>query len=135
MNVAKNVYGSQPCGIKGQNYKSLLKKFPSDPAGFKLMLWSFLTYPESVVFLRAPYTRETIETAFEMVGAADLIPQFKGFDVRERTSSNQTRPGLGPVLKPYREFEKLLNAAPAVWRADQPPTALYAYLEKEFKGN
>jgi hypothetical protein len=98
------------------------------------MLWSFLTYPDSVVFLRAPYTRETIETAFKLVGAADLIPQVKAFDVRKRTSSNKTRPGLDPLWKPYQEFEKLLNSAPAVWRANQPPPALYAYLEKEFKG-
>lgn len=93
------------------------------------MVWSFLTYPSKVVFLIAPYSKKTIEEALEMADASDLIPQFRDFNVLERSnSSNHPDEELRPFIEPYIDFSRLLDAAPRVWMASDPPRPIYEYL-------
>jgi len=132
MNVCKNLLAERACKTDHQE-DFFLETFPTDPLGFKSMLWTFLTYPGSTIFLRAPYTKGSLNKALIGVGMADLVPQMAPLEVHNRTDREyNVTPAL---LDPYVELERILRNAPAVWDPHDPPPEVYQYLHDHFIGN
>jgi hypothetical protein len=105
MNIAKNLYGSQACRSKWENSLPL---FPTDPAGIKMMMLAHIVaaqqqqqqqQPEDaapIVFLQAPYTRESIVQALQLLfpptipASASVERHLDGFQVRQRGTQYKT---------------------------------------------
>jgi hypothetical protein len=118
MNIAKNLYGSQACRSKRENSLAI---FPNDPAGIKMMILAHIIaakqqqlqqqpQPEAssaaspIVFLQAPYTRESILQALQLLllpatgstqddttpSASSIERHLEGFKVRQRGTPYKT---------------------------------------------
>jgi hypothetical protein len=112
-----------------------MQKFPRDPAGIKMMLLSYILYPESTVILQAPYTKESINAALTLLGKPDLVHQMENFSVRERGNYSQDANAFVPLLpmyEPYHRLEEILGEMPRAWKAKDTPSKLYSYLLAEF---
>jgi hypothetical protein len=115
-----------------------MNKFPRDPAAIKMMLLSYMLYPESTVFLQAPYTKESINDALTLLGKPELVHQMENFSVRERGNYSQADSDFVKVLpmyKPYQRLEEILGEMPRAWKASDTPrkfAPLYSYLLAEF---
>jgi hypothetical protein len=99
MNIAKNLYGSQACRSKWENSLPL---FPTDPAGIKMMMLAHIVAAQTqqpqqqqqqqqqrqqseaaapIVFLQAPYTRESILQALQLL----LSPSSGGANTNDKS--------------------------------------------------
>jgi hypothetical protein len=122
MNIAKNLYGSQACRSKWENSRTI---FPKDPAGIKMMMLAHIVAAQQqqqqqqdsnsaasaaapIVFLQAPYTRESILQALQLLllpatgSTQDDIPSssapssssierhLEGFQVQQRGTKYKT---------------------------------------------
>jgi hypothetical protein len=98
-----------------------------------MMLLSYMLYPESTVFLQAPYTKESIHAALTLLGKPDLVHQMDNFSIRERGNYSQdANLPLVPLYQPYYRLEEILGEMPSAWKASDTPHKLYSYLLAEF---
>ncbi|CAB9527050.1 expressed unknown protein [Seminavis robusta] len=134
MNIAKNIFGEERCVMP--KYEDYVSKNPNDPAGIKDMVRTYTKLP-NVVFLKAPYSKESVMQAAQLLGLDKLqnLPSlFQGFEEHERKSNNTfIVPELVPIYEPYKELHELLDNSnvPPVWTSSQLPEALRLYLIKE----
>jgi hypothetical protein len=122
MNIAKNFYGAQNCKA-GRFRNFYIKKFPRDPAGIKMMLLSYILYPDSTVILQAPYTKESINAALTLLGKPDVGSikwKTSPYESVATISTAKTPTSLSrycygydvPTSMPYRRLEEFLGEMP-----------------------
>ncbi|CAB9515150.1 expressed unknown protein [Seminavis robusta] len=138
LNMAKIVFGEERC--KMPKYKDYVSKNPNDPAGIKAMIRTYTKLP-NVVFLKAPYSKESVMQAAQLLGLdklQNLSSLFQGFEAHQRQTNNTfIVPELIPIYEPYKELHQLLDNStiPPVWTSSQLPVELEMYLIKEANVN
>ncbi|CAB9505376.1 expressed unknown protein [Seminavis robusta] len=132
-NIAKNIFGEQWCEL---SYHDYINYNPRDPAGIKAMIAGFSKIP-NVVFLKAPYTKESVMKAVQWMQLNHSQPEleqlFEGFEVHARQSNgSEVVPELVELFEPYQVLQRIFDEElPGVWNASDMPPALKQYLAHE----
>lgn len=141
MNIAKNLLAAQACR---QKLKQWNRKVPEDPLGIFTMMQTYIVQsPQNVVFVRAPYTHESLQEALRLL---EVIPTLalEDFIVQPRSSRTEAErrevyenePLLEKLVKhKYQPLQQLLDQQPAAWKASDTNQELRDLLHEQFWGS